>query len=75
MPLVWPGSIPIFFRKEMVLEKDGVLLALGRLSSMLTVRLGFGFRLTFDINKKERGKKRKKRKMKNPELTKKTTFL
>lgn len=49
MPLVGQGSIPIFFRKEMVLGKDTavilrILPVLRKLSSMLMVRLTFSFR-------------------------------
>lgn len=49
VPLVQQGSISVFFRKETVLEKDReailrVLSVLGKLSSMLMVRIGFSFR-------------------------------
>lgn len=50
VPLVGPGSISIFFRKEMVLEKDTLVLlrppALGKLSSMLMVRASFSLQET-----------------------------
>lgn len=49
VPRAGQGSIPIFFRKEMVLEKDMVVIlrilpALAKLSSMLMERLSFRFR-------------------------------
>lgn len=51
VPLVGQGSISIFFRKERVLEKDiPVILRrlppLGKLSSILMVRVSFSFRET-----------------------------
>lgn len=51
VPLVGQGSISIFFRKERVLEKDILVVlrrlpALGKLSSILMVRVSFSFRET-----------------------------
>ena len=58
LPLVGPGSISIFFRKEMVLEKDTPVLlrlpALGKPSSMLMLKASFSLQETDIWNQQEK---------------------